>query len=216
MESYWLAFYRFGSIINCPQKGDLLARLDIMERISASCGFWYPRDGVCIVSDRFSSVSWDESRNNVGLPFRLHRSDGPAISFRDGWGQYYWHGLRIPLSHHWIIESKDRINPETIEGESNAELRRVMLEIFGFERYLEARESRIISQDELHGFPRRLHEVMIAGQATRIIEVVNGSLEPDGSRRKFHLGAMPGDTPHDVIAASYGISPQHYREAIRS
>ena len=26
----------------------------------------------------------------------------------------------------------------------------------------------------------------------------------------FSLGAMPG-TPHDVIAASYGIAPKHYK-----
>jgi hypothetical protein len=50
----------------------------------------------------------------------------------------------------------------------------------------------------------------------RIIEVTNGSLEPDGTRRKFHLGAMPGENPHEAIAASYGINPRHYREAVRT
>ena len=39
---------------------------------------------------------------------------------------------------------------------------------------------------------------------------------PKPSRRKFILGAMPGDTPHEVIAASYGVKPDVYREAVRS
>jgi hypothetical protein len=53
--------------------------------------------------------------------------------------------------------------------------------------------------------------------------VINGTVEPDGTRRKFHLGAArrrgsvaPPDTPHDAIANSYGIAPEHYREAVRT
>jgi hypothetical protein len=50
----------------------------------------------------------------------------------------------------------------------------------------------------------------------RILEVSNGTREPDGTRRTFHLGAMPGDTPHQVVAASYGINPETYRESVRT
>jgi hypothetical protein len=56
----------------------------------------------------------------------------------------------------------------------------------------------------------------VKGETLRIVEVVNGSLEPDGTRRKFLLGAMPGKTPHEAIAASYGINPAHYQEAVRT
>jgi hypothetical protein len=86
----------------------------------------------------------------------------------------------------------------------------------GFELYLTAREARLVSADELHGQPRRLLEIDVAGNRLRIIEVTNGSLEPDGTRRKFHLGALRGETPAEVIAASYGIAPKIYREAVRS
>ncbi len=51
----------------------------------------------------------------------------------------------------------------------------------------------------------------------RVIHVVNGSLEPDGSRREFVLGAMSGArTAHEAVAMSYGINPQHYREVVRT
>ncbi len=222
MDSYWLAYYRFGTDLGVKQKPDLLRRLDIMERIAGSCGFWYPRDGICIVSDRFAATHWDEARNAVGMPTRLHCEDKPAISFRDGWGVYYWHGYRIPVSHEWIITEKSRLTPDTIDAEPNAELRRIMLEIevdgkTGFERYIEARGAKVISEDVSHGRPRRLLEVNIKGDRRRVLDVLNGSLEPDGSRRRFFIGAMPGaNTPHDAVAMSYGINPSVYSEGVRT
>jgi len=140
-----------------------------------------------------------------------------AVRFRDGWGVHAWHGLRVPPR---LIEARE-FDPNAIEAEDNAEFRRVLLEReyggrSGFELYAEQRNAKLISEDVSHGFPRRLLEVTVRGQRLRVIEVTNGSLEPDGTRRRFHLGAMPGETPHDVIAASYGIAPKHYREAVRS
>jgi len=151
------------------------------------------------------------------LSGRLHCTHGPAIAWRDGWSLYFWHGLRVTAE---IIE-RTAFDPAAVEAQPNAELRRVMLEReyggrSGFELYLEVRHARVVASDELHGQPRRLLELTVAGNPLRVIEVINGSLEPDGTRRKFHLGAMPGDTPHDVIAASYGINPAIYREAVRS
>jgi uncharacterized protein DUF6745 len=177
--------------------------------MSARCGLVATHTDFVIVSDRPRSLL----RNAAG---RLHASNGPAIEWRDGWGLCFWHGIGLPRDHEWIVRTPQLLSPERIEDEPNAELRRVMLEAFGFERYLAARAARVVAADELHGQPRRLLEVTIRGRALRIVEVTNGSLEPDGTHRKFHLGAMAGDTPHDVVAASYGIAPKHYREAVRS
>jgi hypothetical protein len=73
----------------------------------------------------------------------------------------------------------------------------------------------------VHGRPRRLHEITVRGEAIRVIEVENGSLEPDGTRRRFVLGAATrrGERPescHDAIAASYGVNPAVYHEAVRT
>jgi hypothetical protein len=221
MDTFWLAFYRFGSMIGCPQRESLLERLDIMERIAASCGFWYPRDGICIVSDRFAGTHWNNARNAAGMPTRLHHDTEMAVSFRDGWGLYYWHGFRIPPAHEWLFTDRAKLNADKIDKEPNAELRRIMLEIFGFERYLGERDAKVIGTDELHGFPRKLYEVTVGGEPIRIVEVINGSLEPDGTRRRFHLGAARNgrsipNTPAEAIANSYGIAHGHYREAVRS
>ena len=61
--------------------------------------------------------------------------------------------------------------------------------------------------------PRRLYNV----DGARFIHVINGSLEPDGTRREFFLGADPdAATPHEAVAASYGRPAAAYREAVRT
>ena len=217
MDSFWLAFYRFGTNLGVKQETDLLRRLDIMERIAASIGFWYPRDGICIVSDRFAEVHWSEARNRQGLPFRLHHEERPAVAFRDGWGLYYWHGYRLPPSKEWIIAEKSRITPDLIDDEGNAELRRIMLEVFGFEKYIAVRGAKEIASDEMFGRQRRLLSMTVRGEEIRVLDVWNGSLEPDGTRRRFFLGAMRGaNTPHEAAALSYGIDPRIYSEGTRT
>jgi hypothetical protein len=152
---------------------------------------------------------------------RLHADDGPAIAWADGWSLCFWHGLQIPRSHKWMLTKRNLLNAHAIEKDGNAELRRVMLEIYGFERYLAERDAKLIATDELHGEPRRLLEVSVAGTPTRIVEVINGSVEADGTRRKFILGAAQRartqpKTPAEAIANSYGIAAEHYREAVRT
>ena len=205
----WVAFVSFfRDVMNWNDP--VLDRFEIEESLVRSCGWTWWHENVLAISDRPQLISRDAQG-------RLHRANGMAITYRDGWGFHAWHGLRVPAE----ILDRTEFSPDLIDAQPNAELRRVMLEReyggrSGFDLYLKVRDARVIAQDELQGQPRRLIEVNVAGTPLRIIEVHNGSLEPDGTRRRFHLGAMRGDTPHDVIAASYGIAPKHYREAVRS
>jgi hypothetical protein len=208
----WATFFRDVCDLEIEQ-ADAFAAFEVL---SSRCGFYSLHADFAMVSDRPRILKRD-------LAGRLHADNGPAIAWRDGWQLFYWHGLQIPRSHEWMIADRGRINPGAIDKEPNAELRRIMLEIYGFERYLAERGAKVVAEDELHGFPRRLLDVNVAGESILLVEVHNGSLEPDGSRRKFHLGAArnpqtrrPPVTPAEAIAASYGINPAHYREAVRS
>jgi hypothetical protein len=173
-------------------------------------GFRYMHPRFCIVSDFPERIMVDEAN-------RPHCADGPSHRWRDGWELYYWHGLAIPETHTWIIIDKARITPDLIDAEPNAELRRVMLEISGFEAYARARKAKVLAEDVSHGQPRRLLSMKVAGEEIRVLDVHNGSLEPDGTRRRFHLGALSGaKTPHEAVAMSYGRNPNSYGEACRT
>jgi hypothetical protein len=75
----------------------------------------------------------------------------------------------------------------------------------------------VIAEDTNHGQPRRLLEMNVRGEPIRVLDVYNGSLEPDGTRRRFFLGAMrDAKTPHEAVAMSYGIRPENYNEQVRT
>jgi hypothetical protein len=204
-DSYWLSFWSF-----FKQSESVTLENDepvaILAELAKEIGWWWPYDVECIISERPAEIHLDAAK-------RLHAEDGMALKYSDNWGVYSWHGYRIPTNYHWIIREKHKLNPDVIEKEGNAEIRRIMLEIFGFAKYLQQRKAKLISEDvDGAGNPRKLYEIDVAGEAVRIIELNNSSIEPDGSRRKFHLGAMPGETPHEAVAASFGFNPKAFKE----
>jgi hypothetical protein len=202
----WIAFYEFAEHVGAQYDAQSKRQLEAFKRYARSCGWLYAFRTIAFVSDRPSEIHFDAQH-------RLHHPAGPAVRCRDGWGAYVWHETAVPG---WLIAERARLTPDTIERLPNVEVRRAALEIYGFDRYLAVRKPRVIAADQLHGQLRRLLEVNVAGLPFRIVEAVNGTIEPDGTRRRFHIGAMPGDTPAEAIAASYGIAPACYREAVRT
>ena len=92
-----------------------------------------------------------------------------------------------------------------------------MLEIHGFGHYVTTRGAAVVAEDINHGQPRRLLSMKVRGDDMRVLDVWNGSFEPDGSRRRFFLGAIAGArTPHEAVAMSYGRTPKTYGEAVRT
>lgn len=178
------------------------------EAAAVHGGFRFMHPKFCIVVDFPERLLVDEAR-------RPHCADGPSHRWRDGFEIYHWHGLRISPEKSWIITDKARITAEAIMAEENAELRRVMCEVSEW-RPLLSRAREISADTDGNGNPRRLLSVRVGNDDLRILDVMNGSLEPDGTRRRFLLGAMPGNTPHAAVAASYGVNPAAYREAVRT
>lgn len=215
----WFSYVTFFRDV-CDWENPSLENFKYDEELALSCGFVWWSDDVVAISNRYQQVK----RDNAG---RLHNDEGMAIEWRDGWGIYSWHGYRLPPTHHWLIKDKHLITADRVEHETNAELRRIMLEIYGYDKYLAERKARVISEDtDVNGHPRRLLEFSLAGDSVRVIEVVNGSLEPDGSRRKFILGCVRQnddrgrlrfpDTPAEAVAWSFGIAAPKFKETVRT
>ena len=138
MDLYWIVFYSYcEEILKIKYAIESSNKLTIMRNIGQSCGWWYPKDGLCIVSDRFESVHWD---NNTSL----HNEHGPSISFRDGWKIYHWHGTIIP--EEWIEKTPPA--PHKLLKWKNIEQRRAGCEIIGWKKILDILNARIIHQDK--------------------------------------------------------------------
>ena len=137
----------------------------------------------------------------------LHRPDGPAVSWPGGQRFWFWRGIRVSRR---TVETPEALTAMDIDTEGNAEVRRVMLERLGYERYLEARRARLLVED---GFGR-LWDCLSPGEQEplRIVEVVNATAEVDGSHKRYFLRVPPGiASPHAAIAWSFGFSdPRDY------
>ena len=191
-EAAWLSFYDFmREILALKTETDPLNGL---IKIAKSANWWWAYKNIVFVCDRPKVVSLDDRK-------RLHREDGPAVEYRDGWGCYVWHGVRVPAN---VIEHPELITIAQIEAEDNAEVRRVMTERYGEERYLLNCGAKIVDSDPSFGVLYRKDfddDESLVG-----LWVENSTPEPDGTRHKFMIGiqssAYDGDAGRYAQAAS--------------
>jgi uncharacterized protein DUF6745 len=67
---------------------------------------WWPFASGAILAERPSELHVDDNQ-------WLHREDGPAVVYRDGWRVYAWHGLAVPED--WILHP-EAIPPAKLRG----------------------------------------------------------------------------------------------------
>jgi hypothetical protein len=143
------------------------------------------------------------ARDNVG---RLHRGDGAAMEFPDGYGLWAWRGMPIPAD---LATELPRLSLARIQAEGNAEIRRVMLEHFGYDRYLRESGARKAGEDET-GTLWRLE--LPGDEPLVMVEVVNATPEPDGIHRIYWLRVPPSTrTAREGVAWTFGLSAEEYQ-----
>ncbi|MFD0689253.1 pentapeptide repeat-containing protein [Actinomadura fibrosa] len=71
-------------------------RLALWADLVASCGGWWPYASVCVVSERPVEVHAEPAPERGGGAVRLHRADGPAMRYRDGFTLYALNGCLLP------------------------------------------------------------------------------------------------------------------------
>ncbi len=135
-----------------------------------------------MVSDRPELLTVDDLN-------RPHNDTGPFCRWRDGSALYSIHGVRVPA---WLIEFPDQLTVEKIDAEANAEVRRVMLDRYGYGRYLRDAGATVLDAclDEIGQPIRLLRREIPNDEAIVMVELVNSTVDPDGTRRTY-LAAVP-------------------------
>ena len=135
----------------------------------------------CIISDRPRILMVDDQ----GRP---HREDGPYIQWSDGMGIFAWHGTRVP---EWIIISPESITVDDIFKEENAEVRRVMMERFGFRKFgqslIESGKAILVDESVVWGERVKYYHYNDGNVTIGFVHVINGTIEKDGSKHEFIL-----------------------------
>ncbi|GLW10726.1 hypothetical protein Misp01_58540 [Microtetraspora sp. NBRC 13810] len=205
----WIAHYDFvrraAGVVFTPEQN---RRLDLWAAAGRSCGWWWPREDVCVISERPAVMRTEVSGDDGEV--RLHCADGPAVRYADGWELYAWHGTRVPS---WVIT-----DPAVwrIEREANVEVRRCAIERIGWESYIERAGLRLVASAPDPGNPGSSLHLYDVREDTRVLLAVNGSVERDGRRRRYGL-TVPGFFDDPVAAAgwTYGLSAEQYSTLVR-
>jgi len=121
---------------------------------------------------------------------RLHSESRAAIEYPDGFGLYRWHGVAVP-EH--VIRAPETITVAEIDAQTNAEVRRVMIERVGLARYMRDGGARLVHEDrDRFGHPRRLWKRELSGdEPIVIVEYTNSTPEPDGSHKIYTSRVHP-------------------------
>ncbi|GAA1520372.1 hypothetical protein GCM10009827_039970 [Dactylosporangium maewongense] len=179
-------------------------RLAGLAGVARSAGWWWPYANVAILTDRPVELH----RDNVG---RLHAADTPALRYGDGFALHAWRGMPIPSE---LVHRLARLTHAEIAAERNAELRRVMLEHFGYERYLREAGARRLGSDACGV----LWQLRFADdEPLTMVEVINSTPEPDGTSRIYWLRVPPTTrTPREGVAWTFGLTEQEYQPLVET
>ncbi|WP_436532437.1 DUF6745 domain-containing protein [Actinoplanes sp. HUAS TT8] len=201
-DGTWLSTFEAADRL-CPGAG-LMSGLVGLAQVARQTGWWWANERVAVLTERPRLLA----RDNVG---RLHRGEGAALEFADGYGLWAWRGMPIPVS---LAAELPTLTVERIRQEENAEIRRVMLEHFGYERYLGEAGARQIGTDEAG----KLWRLELPGDEPLVmVEVVNSTPEPDGTSRVYWLRVPPATrTAREGVAWTFGLTEEDYRPMIQT
>jgi len=136
---------------------------------------------------------------------RLHSISGPAVAYPDGWAIYAVHGVRVPER---VVMAPESLAVTEIEAEQNAEVRRVMVERFGPERYILESGAKLVHTDECGALYRKEFK---DDETLTMVHVVNSTPEPDGENKKYMLRVPPTvKTAREAVAWTFGKAANEY------
>ncbi|WOI61754.1 DUF6745 domain-containing protein [Streptomyces fradiae] len=187
-DAAWLC--AFGTEPGSPLEG--------LAAVARSAGWWWPYERLAVVCERPVELHRDEAG-------RLDRGDGPALAYGDGFALHAWRGMPVPAAFPAELRA---LTPERIRTEENAELRRVMLEFYGYDRYLRESRAKPVHRDDT-GVLWRIP--LPDDEDVAMVEVVNSTPEPDGTSRTYWLRVPPDTrTARQGVAWTFGLEADAY------
>jgi len=200
-DAAWLGFYEFwmeAGIEECKQL------LPLMDAAKAAVGWFYPFEEACIVTPLPTELHRDDEG-------RLHNTEGAALIFDDGWGVWSVNGVRVPRK---IIEEKDKITAQDILDEENAEIRRVMMEFLGTEKFIQESGARLVHKDD---WGELYEKELEDDEPLCMVKVVNSTPEPDGHYKDYWIRVRPGcETAHDAVASTFHRTAETYDPSVET
>ena len=202
-DAGWFAYYDF--FTQFDELVEIIKPLEGQMQVAQNAGWWWPYDEAVLICERMSELHLDEQG-------RLHNEEGPAVAFPDGEAVYAVNGVRVPAD---IIEDPSSITTERIMDEDNAEVRRIMCELYGWVNFFRDSGAELLDEqtDQL-GHPLRLwrsEALPDEPEPIVMVEVTNSTPEPDGHYKTYTLRVDPSHTnAFDAQASLFMMDTEVY------
>lgn len=201
---FWVSWQAYTSffrdVCHLELEGDAWERDRAYADAQTSASWWWAFKEFVIVCNRPRAINLDDRG-------RLHSENGRAIEFRDEWGVYAIHGVRIPDDRSYIVTDPKRIKVEEINKEQNAELRRIMIERYGWHKFLDDSKADVVQMDvDMDGIARALmhtenHTVLVCC-CTSTGRVFSMEVPPATKTCEEAANYLKGDEKMKIIAQS--------------
>jgi hypothetical protein len=174
---YWLPFYDYFQ----TECGLDLERINPFIEIAKNCGWWTPLKNIAILQHRPLHIKRDDQT-------RAHCETDAAIKYRSDWNDpsnvYVVHGVRVTKK---IIERDYDV--KDIEDEENAEVRRVMIELYGADKFLKDSNAELVHSCEI----AKLYKKVLKDdpEPLMMVEVINSTAETNGDFKTYWIRVDP-------------------------
>lgn len=177
-HEYWFSYIQFfKDEVKLP-----LEKATPLIELAKYIGWWVPLRNVAIMQHRPKAIHMDD-RN------RIHNINGPAIEFRSPAGVesknnvYAIHGIRVKKS---VIDRTYTV--KDIESEANAEVVRVMMDLYGHDKFIVDSGTKEVASDD---FGTLYIKPVQNDEPLAIVKVVNSTPEPDGTFKDYWIRVDP-------------------------
>ena len=133
-DANWLAFYDY--FLNEHNLDSCKKLIPLME-LAKHCNWYLPFKNICIISNKPKKINLVNNR--------LHADGQPALEYRDGFAIWALNGVRVSKE---IAETPaEKLNPELLFKEKNAEVRREIIRKIGYDILLHKLNAKKIDID---------------------------------------------------------------------
>ena len=117
--------------------GDERAKPSIpLLNLAKACHWYWTFEDLFVACERPSVIHLDDQG-------RLHCTTGRAIEYPDGWGVCVVRDVAVPDR---IILQPETITAQEIIDQENTEVRRVMMELFGYDRFVQETKAKLVDR----------------------------------------------------------------------
>lgn len=130
-DASWLSFYDYFKRELHIKECD---RMDGLFELSLCCGWWSPREHYVIVCRKPTEIHL----NSLGV---LHNDKGMSVKYVDNFGVWSIDGNIV---NEQIVMSPETLTIDQIHKESNMDVRTIMINRFGWPRYIKETKSNLL------------------------------------------------------------------------